>query len=325
MVLVARKHVYSVCGHCRYSDECPITPGGTKTPLLRRFQDKLLRSEIPTRPETVFMMGFCHACRAHYDFAGRSHFDLRTVILRYWAFKNLHGWARPVPANRVPLDILSGESSSHAETELEAAMNGCLEIEMMLDQVACVPKAPEEETLARLELVRSATLEWATRPVTPFRLGQSHILNKTEMTNEPEKQEKAPPPPQADRPTLLALCGIDRTFPRILDPESFDKITGGWYEATGQQTPKTTTTDQQQPEPVSRWSYSTVSSVASSVDSDCDDDEINVCLAEVEILRPVCYQPGTPAETELPILRPVVYQPAVKEPEEVLKPEGNWI
>ncbi|KAM7192347.1 hypothetical protein V8F33_008360 [Rhypophila sp. PSN 637] len=304
MVPVARKHVYSVCGHSRYSDECPITPGGTKTPLLRRFQDKLFRSEIPTRPETLFMMGFCHACRAHYDFAGRSYFDLQTVILRYWAFKNWHGWARPVPANRVPLDILFGESKSHTEAELEAAMNCRLEIEMMFDQIACVPKAPMEETLPRLELVRSSTLEWATRPFTPFRLGQSHILNNTEMTNEcGTKQEKAPPPPQADRPTLLALCGNDKTIPHILDPESFDKITGTWYKATGQQTPKPTTPNQQQPEPVSRWSYSTVSSVASSVDSDVED--ITVCLAEVEILRPVCYQPGTAIETELPVLRPV--------------------
>lgn len=263
------------------------------------------------------MMGFCRACRAYYDFSGRSNFDLKTTILNYWAFKNWQRIAQPIPANRVPLDILFGEPCRQVKAELEAARDDRLEIVTLFNQLAYVPKRPIKETLTRLELVRSETLEWATRPPSPFRKGQSHILNKMAESKEDTPAVRTPQVHettvsalcgQTHMPTLAALCGEEDDAPPRgkSDAETWEKIKGSWSAATGR---RTIPVIDEKPEPVSRWSNSTRSA---SIHPAEQSEEL---VKEEEILlKPVCFKPQKESEV---LLKPVCYKPG--------PPDSNWI
>lgn len=298
---VARKHVYSVCGHTRYTDEeCPPNCE-SKTPLMRLFKFRFGKGGIPTRPETLYMMGFCHDCRSFYDFAGRTYFDLKTVILRYWAFKSWQDISEPIPASRVPLQILFGKPPPHIEAQIQAFMDHRLEILMLFDQMACVPERPMEETLMRLERVRSATLKWATRGPAPFRPGQSHILNNITKPEEDIPIFRGPQAHditlsalcgQAHTATLSALCGEEEPHVERLDIETWEKIKAAWIPADRRRS-----TIAPKPEQVSRWSINTTCAPIHPEDQ------------SEELLQPVCFQGE--------ILRPVCYQPG--------RQEGNWI
>jgi len=287
------RRVYSVCGHWQ-EDECPTTEvnkPGTLSRLLNRFS----RRELPTRTETIYLLGFCKLCRTEYNVEG-SILDLQTVILNYWAVKNWLGLSDPVPASRVPTSIVFAEPSSR----FQHVTNRRLEIAMLANQLACAPFSGSLGDLyRRLELVRERTLQWAagSPSPSPSSPGRSHIFRP-----EPDAMIQ---PRQVHEATLSILSGgPTQNEQATIAPEDAKntKVCHGDMEADLNNSPTQ--------ELVSRFSVSTISSTSSSQStrnfSDDSDDSSNDEMAGRECIV-------------------IHYSPHIPQDDKFGPPAGNWI
>lgn len=247
------RHVYTVCGHWKQEDECP-TSKNNKSGALGKFFNRFGGRAIPTRPETIYLPGFCEPCRIEYDVEGSpSNLDLHSLILNYWAFKNWLGISEPVPASQVPASIVFDPSS-----RFQYATNRRLEIAMLANQLACSPSSGSiGELLHRLEIVRETTLEWASSLPSPcsYPPSRSHIFR-------PE-QDATIQPQQVHETTLSILCG----GPVQVHEETLSILCGGPVQnERAAISPKDETNTPANQGLVSRFSVSTVDSDHSSND-----------------------------------------------------------